>query len=124
MCMIIAAWLFGPLFNATRKIPTNCVTPEGICLYRDVFLSQFWNNFETIVTCIVVFFFPLIFILSLYKSIFHFLHEQATKGKLGQGNENQSDLMNKAITNVLKTSIFVTTFLSLLGLEFIFFLPF
>ena len=102
--MIVAAWLFGPLFNAARKIPTNRVTQEGICLFRDVFLNQFWNNFEAAVTCIVAFFFPVIFILGLYMSIFHSLRKRATKGKLGH-----SDLMNKATTNVLKTSIFVTT---------------
>ena len=107
--MIVAAWTFGPLYNAARFIPTSGIIDNGVCIHNTVWPNQFWNTFTSIITCSVYLFFPLTVIIALYISIFLKLHKRASKGALGEGNDKQSDIMNKAKINVLKMSIILTT---------------
>ena len=109
MCMISAIWLFGPLYNAARIIPTSRVTPEGICIHHSVFPNRFWNTFISVFSISLYFLCPLLIILALYMSIFWKLQKRITKGPFSEGNQKQTDIMNRAKTNVLKTSVFVTT---------------
>ena len=109
MIMVIAVWLFGPAYNASRDIPTSKVTSEGICLQHAFWPSKFWSSFSGVMTCVVNFILPLILIVSLYISIFLTLNKRVTKNPLSEGNIQQSDIMNKVKINVLKTFIFVTT---------------
>ena len=108
MIMITAAWLFGPLFNLARYIPTTRII-EGKCIFHMVWPNRFWFSVTSVMVCILYLIFPLIFILGLYISIFLMLRKRASAGKLGEGNERQSNVMDKAKANVLKTSIFLTT---------------
>ena len=104
--MITSAWLFGPVFTLARYIPTTKVTPDGICIQNLIWPSQFWFTFTSVIVCIVHFFFPLLFILSLYVSIFIYLRNKA--GEIGEGPGNQSEKLTTAKWNVLKTLVFLT----------------
>ena len=103
--MIVAAWLFGPAFNIARLIPTSTITPEGVCIQYLIWPSQFWFTLASVIICVVLFFFPLFFIMSLYLSIFIYLHR---KTDIGENSSRQSDKLTKAKVNVLKTLICLT----------------
>ena len=103
--MIVVAWLFGPLFTVSRLIPTSRVTPDGICIQNLSWPSPFWFTFASIIICIVTFFFPFFFILSLYFSIFISLRKRA---KDGGGTNQAMGTLTKAKENVFKTLVFVT----------------
>ena len=105
MVMIVVAWLFGPIFTVSRIIPTSQVTADGICIQNLSWPSQFWFTFASIIICIVTFFFPFFFILSLYFSIFISLRRRASKGG---GTTQGSGTMTKAKENVFKTLVIVT----------------
>ena len=106
--MVVAAWLFGPLYNVARIIPTSGITADGICIHHLIWPNRFWNSFTSVISCCLYFFVPLILIVSLYISIFLNLRKRINKGPLSESNDKVSAIMNKATTNVLKTSIFVT----------------
>ena len=106
LMMILSAWLFGPAFTLARYIPTTKVTPEGICIQNLIWPNQFWFTVTSVIVCIVHFFFPLLFILSLYLSIFVLLRKKA--GGIGEGPGNQSEKLTTAKWNVLKTLVFLT----------------
>ena len=104
--MILSAWVFGPAFTLARYIPTTEVTPEGVCIQNLVWPSQFWFTFTSVIVCLVYFFFPLLFILSLYLSIFLLLRRKA--GGIGEASSSQSEKLTSAKWNVLKTLVFLT----------------
>ena len=109
MCMIVAAWLFGPLYNAARIIPTSGITASGVCIHHFIWPNRFWNSFTSVITCTLYLFLPLTVILCLYVSIFLKLRNRASQGSLSEGNQKQADIMNEAKINVLKTSIILIT---------------
>ena len=104
--MILSAWIFGPSFTLARYIPTTKVTSNGICIQNLVWPSQFWFTLTSVIVCVVYFFFPLLFILSLYLSIFLLLHSKA--GGIGEASTGQSEKLTAAKWNVLKTLVFLT----------------
>ena len=107
--MMIAAWLFGPLFNLARMIPTTRITEDGFCIFNLIWPSRFWFGFVSVIVCGLYFFIPFIFILILYLSIFIQLRKRASEGPLGEGNKNQTNVMDKAKDNVFKTILFLST---------------
>ena len=116
--MIVAAWLFGPAFNITRLIPTSTITPEGVCIQYLIWPSQFWFAFASVIICVVLFFFRLFFIMSLYLSIFIYLHR---KTDIGENSSRQSDKLTKAKSKRVKnTYMFDSLIFSLLDLEYFF----
>ena len=116
--MITSACLFGLLFNLARMIPTTRITSDGICIQNLVWPSQFWFRFASDIVSIVYFFFPFLFILSLYLSIFLHLRKMASQNHLSEGQSNQMNTMDRA-KNQCSENIgpFIFLFLSLLGLE-------
>ena len=116
--MIIGAWLFGPAFNIARLIPTSTITPDGVCMLYLMWLSQFWFAFGSIIICVVLFFFPLFFIMSLYLSIFVYLHR---KTDIGENSSRQKWQFNKSESKRVKnTYMFDSLIFSLLDLEYFF----
>ena len=107
--MILAAWLFGPLFNLARLVPTTTITPEGFCIYNLIWPNRFWFVFTSVIAAGLYFFFPLIFILTLYISIFLYFRKMASSGSLTEGNNKQAKVMDKAKDNVFKTLLFLST---------------
>ena len=107
--MIFAAWLFGPLFNLARLVPTTKITPEGFCIYNLIWPNRFWFVFTSVVAAGLYFFFPLIFILTLYISIFIHFRKMASSGSLTEGNSKQAKVMDRAKDNVFKTLLFLST---------------
>ena len=103
--MIVVAWLFGPLFNLARSIPTTSLTSDGICISFQKWPNSFWYRFTAIINVGVVFFFPFLFIMILNISIFVHLRKQVSKGPIGESNRKQSEVMERAKANVLKTLI-------------------
>ena len=106
MGMIVVAWLFGPLFTVSRLIPTSRVTLDGICIQNLSWPSPLWFTFASIIICIITFFFPFFFILSLYFSIFISLRRRAAVKE--SGSKQGMETMTKAKENVFKTLVFVT----------------
>ena len=107
--MMIVAWLFGPLFNLARMIPTTQITEDGFCIFNLIWPSRFWFGFASVIVCGLYFFIPFIFILILYLSIFIQLRKRASEGPLGEGNKKQTNVMDKAKDNVFKTILFLST---------------
>ena len=108
LVMIVVVWILGPTINMARLIPTSEVTPDGICIQNLVWPSQFWYTFTSVFISILLFFFPLIFIMSLYLSIFITLRKKSLKGKGNEMSDKQSNNLTQATRNVLKTLIFLT----------------
>ena len=94
--------------NMARLIPTSTVTPEGICIQNLIWPSQFWFTFTSVIICILLFFFPLVFIMILYLSIFITLRRKTQKSSTGESSDNRSNKFSQAKKNVLKTLIFLT----------------
>ena len=107
--MITSACLFVLLFNLARMIPTTRITSDGICIQNLVWPSQFWFRFASVIVSIVYFFFPFLFILSLYLSIFLHLQKMASQNHLSKGQSNQMNTMDRAKTNVLKTLVLLSS---------------
>ena len=105
----MVAWLFGPLFNLARMIPTTRITEDGFCIFNLIWPSRFWFGFASVIVSGLYFFIPFIFILILYLSIFIQLRKRASKGPLGEGNKNQTNVLDKAKDNVFKTILFLST---------------
>ena len=103
--MMVIAWLFGPFFNLARSIPTTTLTSDGICISFRKWPNSFWYRFTAIINVGVVFFLPFLFIMILYISIFVHLRKQVSKGPIGESNRKQSEVMDRAKANVLKTLI-------------------
>ena len=106
--MIVTAWLFGPLFNLARKVPTTSVTSDGFCFYHLVWPNRFWFVFTSVINTGLYFFFPFTFIMILYISIFIRLRKMAQGGPLGKSNNKQSETMGRAKDNVFKTLLFLS----------------
>ncbi len=102
--MIAAAWMVGPAVNLARFVPTTKVTAEGLCIFNQIWPNPFWPTFTAIIICAVYLFIPLLLTLSLYLSIFVHLKRRASTW----GSQDQSETMNKATTNVLKTLVLLT----------------
>ena len=107
--MVGIAWLFGPLFNLARMIPTTRITSDGYCIFNLVWPNRFWAGFTSVITASLYFFIPFSLILLLYISIMIQLRRIATKGPLGENNQGQMKVMDKAKDNVLKTILFLST---------------
>ena len=107
--MMIAAWLFGPLFNLARMIPTTRITEDRFCIFNLIWPSRFRFGFASVIVCDLYFFIPFIFILVLYLSIFIQLRKRASEGPLVERNKNQTNVMDKAKDNVFKTILFLST---------------
>ena len=58
--------------------------------------------------CATLFFFPLFFIMTLYLSIFIYLHKRVTNANASGKNESQTNKLSKAKATVLKTLMFLT----------------
>ena len=101
--MITCACLFGLLFNWARFFPTTKITSGGICIQHSAWPSLFWFKFTSVVVGIVYFFFPFLFISTLYMLIFIHLRKLASQKSLNEGQNAKVNTMNKAKTNVLKT---------------------
>ncbi len=108
LAMVIAAWLVGPTINLARYIPTTTVTDEGLCIQSQIWPNSFWNSFTSITICLVYFVIPLLVIVCLYFSIFIFLKRRAKSSSLNEGTD-QSEVMNRAKANVLKTMILLSS---------------
>ena len=108
LIMIASVWSLGPAVNMARLIPTSTVTPEGICIQNLIWPSQFWFTFASVIICVLLFFFPLIFIMTLYLSIFIALRRKTQKNITGESSDNRSNKISQAKTNVLKTLTFLT----------------
>ena len=106
--MIIIAWIFGPTVNIVRLIPTSKVTSDGICIQYLIWPSQFWFTFTSVVFCTLLFFLPLLFIMSLYLSIFIYLRKKTNVSETTESRSNQTNKLTKAKANVLKTLVLLT----------------
>ena len=106
--MTSAAWLFGPLFNLARLVPTTTITSEGFCIYNLIWPNRFWFVFTSVIAAGLYFFFPLIFISTLYISIFIHLRKMASSGSLTEGSNKQTKVMDRAKDNVFKTLLFLS----------------
>ena len=74
-----------------------------------VWPCQFWFRFASVIVSIVYFFFPFLFILSLYLSIFLHLRKMASQNHLSEGQSNQMNTMDRAKTNILKTLVLLSS---------------
>ena len=108
MTIIIIVWIFGPTVNIARLIPTSKVTSDGICIQYLIWPSQFWFTFTSVIFCTLLFFLPLLFIMSLYLSIFIYLRKKTNVNEATESRSNQTNKLTKAKANVLKTLVLLT----------------
>ncbi len=103
--MIAAAWLIGPAFNLARFLPTTTVTPDGFCVFYQIWPNPFWEAFTIFVVCALELFIPLFIVAFLYITIFVSLRRRASSWRQ---KSDQSEKMNQTTVNVLKTMVLLT----------------
>ena len=106
--MIIIVWIFGPTVNIARLIPTSKIISDGIYIQYLIWPSQFWFTFTSVIFCTLLFFLPLLLIMSLYLSIFIYLRKKTNVNGTTESRSNQTNKHTKAKANVLKTLVLLT----------------